>query len=64
MNKKQTHAFRNYNNSIRTSGEVEGLFFREKEVICTLVVFITTKLHLFYETNRCFLFSNKFKIKC
>jgi hypothetical protein len=36
-----------YSDSIRTSGEVEGLFVRNKEVICKLVLFIGVKVHLF-----------------
>jgi len=45
MNK---HFDGNYNYSIRTSGEAVGLFIREKEVICTLVLFIDTNLRLIY----------------
>lgn len=48
MNKNKKTLFGNYNDSIRTSGEVVGLFFREKEVICKLVLFITANVHLFY----------------
>lgn len=33
--------------SIRTSGEAVGLFVREKEVICKLVLFIGAKIQLF-----------------
>ena len=40
--------FGDYTYSIRTSGEVVGLFIRDKVVICKLVLFIDANLHLFY----------------
>jgi hypothetical protein len=48
MNKNKKTLFGNYNDSIRTSGEVEGLFIRKTVVICILVLFIDANLHLFY----------------
>jgi len=47
MNKNKETLFGNYNDSIRTSGEVVGLFIREAVVICKLVIFIGAKLSLF-----------------
>lgn len=44
MNKNKT-LFRYYY-SIRTSGEVVGVFIRKIEVICKLILFIDTKLRL------------------
>lgn len=64
MSKNKKTLFGNYNDSIRTSGEVVDLFFREKEVICKLGLFITANLNLFYYKSWCFLFSNKIKMKC
>jgi len=48
MNKDKKTFFGNYNYSIRTSGEVTGLFVRDIEVICKLVVFIGANLQIFY----------------
>ncbi len=45
MNK---HFIGNYNYSIRTSGEAVGLFIREKEVMCILILFIDANLRLIY----------------
>lgn len=47
MNKNKKTPFGNYDYSIRTSGEVVGLFIRDKEVICTLVLFIEAKIQFF-----------------
>lgn len=33
--------------SIRTSGEAAGLFVRDIEVICTLILFMGAKIQLF-----------------
>ena len=46
MNKNKETLFGNYNDSIRTSGEVVGLFIREAVVICKLVLFIDANLQL------------------
>lgn len=48
MNKNKETLLGNYNDSIRTSGEVVGLYIRDKVVICKLGLFIDTNLHLFY----------------
>ncbi len=48
MNKKGEKHAGNYTNSIRTSGEVGGVFFRIIEVICILVSFMASKLRLIY----------------
>jgi len=59
MNKNKETLFGNYSYSIRTSGEVVGLFIREIEVICKLVLFIGAKLQLFLLYNIVFMFCNK-----
>jgi len=64
MNKNKKTLFGNYSYSIRTSGEVVGLFIREKEVICKLVLFIGAKLQLFLLYNIVFMFCNKILMKC
>jgi hypothetical protein len=46
MNKNKKHFVGNYTNSIRTSGEVVGLFIREIVVICKLDLFIDANLQL------------------
>lgn len=46
MDKNTETFFGNYTNSIRTSGEVVGLFIRDKEVICKLVLFISAKVRI------------------
>ena len=48
MNNNKKTFFGNYNYSIRTSGEVTGLFIRDIEVICKLVLFIGANLQIFY----------------
>lgn len=47
MNKRYETNFGYYSDSIRTSGEVVGLFVRDKEVICKLVIFIDAKIQIF-----------------
>jgi hypothetical protein len=47
MNKNKKTPFGNYTNSIRTSGEVVRLFFRDAAVICALVLFIEAKVQFF-----------------
>lgn len=51
MNKKIKHSFGYYRNSVRTSGEVESVFIRDKEVICKLVLFIECKSTTIFETK-------------
>ena len=57
-------AFGYYSDSIRTSGEVVGLFVRDKEVICKLVLFIGVKVHIFLKHNTIFVFCNKILMYC
>ncbi len=64
MNKKKKTPFGNYSYSIRTSGEVVSLFVRDATVICTLELFIATKVHLFYYKKEIFLICNKIFNKC
>jgi hypothetical protein len=45
MNKNKQTLFGNYSYSIRTSGEVVGLFIRDAVVICKLGLFIGANLH-------------------
>ena len=47
MNKKGEKHSGNYTNSVRTSGEVDGVFIRKIEVICKLLLFIRAKVHIF-----------------
>lgn len=51
MNKKIKHSFGYYRNSVRTSGEVESVFIRDKEVICKLVLFIECKSTTIFRTK-------------
>ncbi len=51
MNKKIKHSIGYYRNSVRTSGEVESVFIRDKEVICKLVLFIDRKSTTIFETK-------------
>lgn len=46
MNKNKTEqtGCEYYIDSIRTSGEVRGVFVRDKEVICKLVLFMGAKV--------------------
>ncbi|MEY4461823.1 MAG: hypothetical protein RLY98_363 [Bacteroidota bacterium] len=44
----------NYSDSVRTSGEVECEFIRDKEVICKLILFIGSKNTTFFITRRYF----------
>ena len=48
IKKINKHFFGNYSYSIRTSGEAVGLFIRDREVICKLVLFIAANLRLIY----------------
>ncbi len=41
----------NYSDSIRTSGEVESVIVRDKEVICKLFLFIASKNTTFFITR-------------
>lgn len=50
--------------SIRTSGEAVGLFVRDIEVICTLILFMGAKIQLFCKYNARFAFCNKILIQC
>ncbi|KIA84078.1 hypothetical protein OA85_15045 [Flavobacterium sp. AED] len=50
--------------SIRTSGEAVGLFVRDIEVICTLILFMGAKIQLFWKQNTYFVFCNKILIQC
>lgn len=50
--------------SIRTSGEAVGLFVRDIEVICILVLFMGAKIQLFFKYTGCFVFCNKKLIQC
>ncbi len=45
MNKNKQTLFGDYSYSIRTSGEVAGLFVRDTGVICKLCLFIGTNLN-------------------
>ncbi len=49
MNKKNETVYGYYRDSVRTSGEVRGVFVREKEVICKLILFIGAKVQLILE---------------
>jgi hypothetical protein len=50
MNKKVKNTNGNYSDSVRTSGEVESVIFRDKEVICKLILFIASKNTTFFIT--------------
>jgi hypothetical protein len=45
MNKNKQTLFGDYSYSIRTSGEVSGMFVRDTGVVCKLGLFIGTNLH-------------------
>lgn len=45
MNKNKQTLFGDYIYSIRTSGEVVGLFIRDTGVVCKLGLFIGANLH-------------------
>ena len=75
MNKNKETLFGNYSYSIRTSGEAVGLFIREAEVICKLVLFIGANLqfkikkrNVFYNNtnNKCcfFIFLQMVEVTC
>ena len=65
MNKKQkTNGFWLLYYSIRTSGEAVGVFVRDIEVICTLVLFMDAKIQIFYKQSTCFAFCNKILLQC
>ena len=63
-NKNKKTLFGNYNYSIRTSGEVVGLFVREIGVIFILLLFIGAKVNIFWLRNVDFVFSNKILYYC
>lgn len=50
MNKKVKNTNGNYSDSVRTSGEVESVIVRDKEVICKLILFIASKNTIFFIT--------------
>lgn len=52
-----------YTDSVRTSGEVVGVFVRDN-VVCKLVWFIAAKVHLFLKVKPIFKKSNKFLMVC
>ena len=51
MNKRLKTQYGNYSDSVRTSGEVESVIVRDKEVICKLFLFIASKNTTFFITR-------------
>ena len=64
MNKENETVYGYYRDSVRTSGEVTGVFVRDKEVICKLILFIGAKVHYFFISKTKNKNSNIFLMLC